>query len=343
MIYLQNINNKRKVTLKDIAELAGVSKTTASLALNKGVGSERISQETREKIEKIAKELKYEVNYMGIALKRQSTMQIALAIPTIYHPFMPEMIRGVEETLRKKGYNIMLLDFTNQNEQDIVSSINKLENGSIDGLLSFAMGNEIVGNLKQDTPIVHIDESDYTPSVRFDSEGAAKELTQYFINKGIKKIAFIGADSNKSTYIAREKGYIETMEKAGLSKWTHLITHVEVSYKGGYSAYKWLTDLNSDEKPEAIVVNTDIIAHALMFNMIKEGIRIPEDVLIGSIDDVELSEIMVPSLTCVRVPAYEMGVRASEMLLDILNGKDLDGKVDIIPTELIIRETSERI
>lgn len=331
---------RKKARLKDIADLVGVSKTTVSLVLNRGVGHQRISQATRNKIETVASKLDYEVDYLGVSLKRQSTMQIALAVPNIYHPFMPEMIRGVEETLREKGYHVLLLNFTNQDSDFVSSSINRLRNGVVDGLISFSMGDLINGETYENMPIVHIDENDYRPAVRFDGQGAGRQLTQHFIDQGLEKIAFIGANSKKLTYTDRQTGHRKAMEEAGLDKWMKLSTNVEVSYKGGQDAFDWISNLSQEDKPEAIVVNTDNVAHALMLRMIKANIRIPQDIAIASIDNIELSKIIIPRLTCIDVPAYEMGARAGDMLLDLLNGKKIEDKVSLVETELIIRESS---
>lgn len=338
---MENVNSRRTkgVTLKDVAKKAGVSVATASLALNQGVGHERIGEETRNLIMETAEEMHYRPNYMARALKRQKTMQIGLAFPNIEHPFTSQFILGLEEVLRKKKYDLLLLNMTNSSGKDALNAIRKVEVGGIDGLIILSMNLKLDGVLTSDIPVIYVDEKSATyPSVLFDARGASEKLASYFIQKGLKKIAYIGTESSTGTFMEREKGYINEMERAGIEDYEKYMVKVPPTLQGGVDAYHWFMELK--EKPEAIITFTDNVAHSMLLHMVGAGVKIPEELQVASIDDVELSRMMVPSLTCAHVPIYEMGLRAGERMLEALSGKNLKQDVIVVPVQIMERQST---
>lgn len=335
-----NLQKKKGVTLKNVAQEAGVSVATASLVLNRGIGSERISKETRELILKIAREMRYRPHYMASALKKQKTMQIGLAIPNIEHPFTPQLIAGVEELLRRNKFYLLLLNMTKSTEYDALDAIRKIEAGGIDGLIILSMDLKLDKLDLGNKPVVYVDERTLAPSICFDARGAASQLTKRFIEKGCRKIAYIGSNSSRTTYLDREEGYVQELGNAGIPLLDKYVVRVEPTLQGGVEAFQWYMQL--EDKPEAIITFTDNVAHSMLLHMTGAGIKVPKDVLLASIDDVELSKMMVPSLTCAHVPAFEMGMRAGEIMLELLEGRNLEGVVDTLPVEIRIRQSSER-
>lgn len=327
-------------TLKDVAKKAGVSVATVSLALNQGVGHERIGEETRNLIMETAKEMHYRPNFMARALKRQKTMQIGLAFPNIEHPFTAHFIMGLESVLHKQKYDLLLLNMTNSTKKDALNAIRKVEVGGIDGLIILSMNLKLNEVLATKIPVVFVDEkSDQYPTVWFDSRGASEQLTRYFLGKGMKKIAYVGTDNKTTTYIEREKGYLGEMEKAGIQDYSRYMVRVNPTLRGGIEAFQWFQNL--EEKPEAVITFTDNVAHSMLLHLIGAGISIPRELQVASIDDVELSRMMVPSLTCAHVPIYEMGVRAGEKMLQLLQGEEVFPSQDVMAVTIMERQSTK--
>lgn len=331
---------EKKSTLKDVAQKVGMSVATVSMALNQSAGYERISAETRNMILAAAEELNYQPHYMAQALKKRNTKLVALAVPNIYHPFTPQLIGGVQDALRENGYHLLLLDLTNSPDTESVRTVLQLESGGIDGLIVHSMSGELGPVAQGKLPIVYLDEKSVSPAVWFDADGATRTLTRHFLEQGIRRIGYVGSSMTPETYTERERGYRTALEEAGAPVDEALICHVSPQLKGGGQAFTWFRNLK--DKPEALVVFTDNVAHALMLQLIRSGVRIPEDLALASVDDVELSALMNPPLTCAWVPAYEMGKRAAYMMMDQLAGKDLSGVVETLPVALHIRASSIR-
>lgn len=341
---MENTRSKKPkgVTLKDVANRAGVSVATASLALNKGVGHERILDETKRFIEETAREMHYRPNYMARALKRQKTMQIGLAFPNIEHPFTSQFIIGLESVLRPKKYDLLLLNMTNSTTKEALNAIRKVDVGGIDGLIILSMNLKLDEVLTSDMPVVYVDEkSDKYPSVWFDARGASEKLTQYFLEKGMEKIAYIGTNSLTSTYVERERGYVKEMKIAGIADYEKYMIKVSPTLQGGVDAYTWF--MNLKEKPEAIITFTDNVAHSMLLHMVGSGVKIPEELQVASIDDVELSRMMVPSLTCAHVPIYEMGILAGRRMLEAIKGESIARSIDVMPVKIIDRQSTGKM
>lgn len=335
----KKLKKAKGVTLKDVANKAGVSVATASLALNKGVGHERILDETKRIIEETAREMQYRPNYMARALKSQQTMQIGLAFPNIEHPFTSQFILGLESILRQEKYDLLLLNMTNSSTKEALNAIRKVDVGGIDGLIVMSMNLNLDEALTSDMPVVYVDEkSDKYPSVWFDARGAAEKLTQYFLNKGMKKIAYIGTNSITTTYVERERGYIDEMSKAGITGCEKYMVKVSPTLQGGVDAYSWY--MNLEDKPEAIITFTDNVAHSMLLHLVGAGIQIPGQLQVASIDDVELSRMMVPSLTCAHVPIYEMGILAGRRMLEAIKGESIAPSIEVMPVKIIDRQST---
>lgn len=330
----------KKATLKEVATLAGTSITTASAVLSKAQNYERFSVETIERVEQAAAQLNYRSNYFAKALRQQQTFQIGLVIPNMSHPFMPLLIRGTGDIARSLGYNLLLIDMTDLSKQKSVKFIrNLIDSSVVDGLIVHAMANELAASV-QDIKTVYIDEHKTSPAVTFAADQAAYELTEMFIGQGHEDIAFINGDLPIDTYKFREIGYKKALKDNGISFHSDFVYRTSATLQGGIEAFEWLRAL--PKKPSAIITFTDVVAHSLLMRMLSFGIKVPDDIAVASIDDVELSAQLIPSLTSIKVDAEEIGRRAAKILIDMINGKDMQGIVETVPTQLIIRQSSHK-
>lgn len=332
--------SSKPARLRDVAREAGVSVATASLVLSQAEGWERISKPTQDRVIDVAERLDYHAHRLARGLRLQHSMQVGLVIPNIFHPFMPPLIRGVGDVVRLNGYNLILLDMSTSDAGEAERCVSTLRGGGIDGLIIQGMAEEFGPSLKN-LPVVYIDEYRVTPVVRFDAEKAGYELTQHLIREGHRRIGFVGSSVRRDTFIMRQQGYEKALADAGIERNLDYVCEVSVNVEGGIRAAQWLVSF--EQPPSAVVVCTDAIALGLLPTLYRLDMRIPLDIAVASIDDVELAALTIPPLTCIHVPAYEIGSRAAKMLLRILSGTQLSHAVDVVPTPLIIRESSRQI
>jgi LacI family transcriptional regulator len=333
-------SSSKPARLRDVAREAGVSVATVSLVLSRAEGCERISKPTQDRVVDAAERLDYHTHCLARGLRLQHSMQVGLVIPNIFHPYMPPLIRGVGDVVRSNGYNLILLDMSTSDAGEAEECVSTLRGGGIDGLIIQGMADEFGPSLKN-LPVVYIDEYRVAPVVRFDAEKAGYELTQHLIHEGHRNIGFIGSDVQRDTFVMRQRGYEKALTDAGIERNADFMCEVSVNVEGGIRAAQWITSF--EQPPSAVVVCTDAIALGLLPSLHRLGVRIPLDIAVASIDDVELAALTMPPLTCIHVPAYEIGSCAAKMLLRILRGTQLNHEVNIVPTPLIIRESSRQV
>lgn len=334
-----------QVTLKTVADCLGLSITTVSMVINKSKGYQRISEKTSRKILQACETLGYKPNFFAQRLKSDRTMQIAAIVPSLYNHFTAPLIEGIESVLHPQGYNLLIFNYEEEKQpQDSVRDpLTRLLVGGIDGVISHIGKAQIESLVSGRLPVIHIDEDiDVTPGVSVDVEKAIYTLTKLFIDHGCTKIAFIGAREREQftyTFYGRRKGYERAMKEHGLAVDPKWMTFVTPTYNGGFEAFDWINQL--EELPEAVVVYTDIVAHVLQSRMVQAGMHIPQDIGIGSLDDTFFSQLMIPPLTSVRIPAFDIGVRAAQLILAAIDGEDVSRVHDRLKTELHERESSQ--
>lgn len=339
-------NPTPRVTLKMLADQLGLSPTTVSLVVNGSKGSARISEDTRQRVLAACREANYIPNYFAQRLKQDRTMQVAMAVSTLYDQFTPPLIDGVKSVMLQNGYNLIIMDFNPDRFYESVDAIHQplmtLLGGAIDGIISH-IGHKPITDLVQNmVPIVHIDDVvESAPCVSADTERAMYLITELFLKRGCRRIAFIGARNRGNfsyTFYARQCGYEKALIDYQMAVDPSLETFVAPSFEGGFEAFNWLIHLNP--LPEAVVVYTDIVAHIVHAKLIQSQIKIPQQIGIASIDDTFQSALLSPPLTSVHIPAYEMGVQAAKLMLDSINGKETSGINHVVDIVLNERESS---
>lgn len=207
---------KKVVTLRQVAEKAGVSMTSASIILNRSGNYKSMSPKTRDKVIQAAEELGYYPNYFAKVLRQQSTMQIGLILPNITNQFMTPLIMGCTEAANRAGYNLNLIDMYGKNNEEMRENVQFLkQTGMVDGLIINAVG-EIVSEAVGDFPAVYIDSKGLLPSVTFTEKKSIYDLTTLFLRQGLRRIAYIGGEETRTAYVLREQGYRDAMRDYGL-------------------------------------------------------------------------------------------------------------------------------
>jgi len=329
------------INLKDIAELAGVSTATVSRALN---NPEIVSESARSKVESAIAAAGYMPNINAKRLRTRKAHSILVVSPDVSDPFCASIIRGVENTAAKLGYAVLLGD----TQGDIARArtyASMVGSGHVDGLLYFGIRSpyelpESVHAHRRDLPLVYI--CSYTidrkPNVGIDNIGAARLAVEHLIGLGHRRVAVIAGLKDHPETTARLKGYQGAMATHGLPVTDDLIAFGDFSFESGITACNTL--LASPDRPTAIFCHNDRMGLGAVQALWHRGMRVPADMSIVSFDDLEFASFSCPPLTTIAQPMHAIGVRAVEILHDLMQGKEPETYSELLPVELIIREST---
>ncbi|MCM3717626.1 LacI family DNA-binding transcriptional regulator [Fictibacillus phosphorivorans] len=329
------------VTIKDIARLSGVSKSTVARILS---NSGSYSDVSKEKVLKIAQELNYKPNSLARAMITKKTNNIGLVIhsriyPVISHPFFASIVSSAVDAATKQGYSVMVF-----NDKEIQNSLDNIRQKQMDGIiLAGYVDKSIVQELKSNyIPVVLvndlIDTTYETSYVINDDFGGSFQAIQYLIDSGHKTIGFIHGPKDSQSYHQRLSGYKEAF-KQGKIEWDerYVVYQETPNIEGGIQATKQL--LAADPLPTAIFAGNDMMAIGVIKEIKSRGLQVPYDIAVVGFDDIEFSSIYEPALTTVRTDKKLMGEMAVQELIRQLEGAD-EANTITLPTELIIREST---
>lgn len=333
-----------KLTIKDIARMAEVSTATVSMILNNKDGN--ISTETREKVLKIVKENNYILNTMARSLVTRQTKTIGLVLPDIANPFFPELARGAEDKASEAGYSIIFCN-TDDDLGKEEKYINMLAEKMVDGIV-FTHSAKRAGGVspidRADIPVILIDRdfdsSNVKGKVLVDNLEGAYKAVRHLISRGYKKIAFITGALTSNTAKDRHAGYRKALEDSGIKYDKSYVRAGQYKSEWGLTAAKQLLDEGLDF--DAVFCGNDLIAISVIKLLKSKGYSIPKDIGIVGFDDIYMASVVEPGLTTVKQPNYEMGYKAVELLVDVLekSGKAAEPRTIILDTELIIRSST---
>jgi len=329
-----------RVTIKDIAKKVGVTPATVSMVIN---NSPKISQETKEKVLKAIREMNYHPNYIGRSLVKGETNNIAVVASFFASLFALESVRGIEINLRKTPYNLILYSTKgmDENEEDLLRRI--LYERRADGviIISLKAKKELMEEFrKENVAAVFIEEivEDF-PTVKFNNIKAAYIATEHLIKNKRKNIGLIVGNKGLNAE-ERLRGYKEALSHYNIDfDKDKVVEVVDYSFEDGEKALNILMEKN--KKIDAVFCAAgDITAIGFMDAAKEKGIIIPDDIAIIGFDDIYLANLTTPGLTTIRQPITKMGMQAFDLLLDVIKGKEEDGKKIIsFEPELIIRES----
>jgi DNA-binding LacI/PurR family transcriptional regulator len=333
-----------KLQMEDIAHLAGVSTSTVSRALN---GSSLVNVETRERIETLARSLKYSVNVGASNLRLQRNRTVAVVLPfdaiTRQHvsdPFFVSLLGGLADALTARGYD-MLLSRIDAERLDLAGDL---------AASGRAMGVILIGQWRhhdqinelatRQAPIVVwgacLPQQSYC-TIGGDNITGGKLATEHLIANGCRRIAFFG-DVELPEIGQRFEGYRQALTRHGLTPADELKLHAPFIEGSAHAAVAKL--INKKIPFDAIFAASDLLAMEAMSALRERGLQVPRDLAVVGYDDIVLSRYYHPSLTTIRQPVIAGGEAMVDALLKIVDGKR--PKSRILPTELVIRESSAR-
>ena len=335
------MEQKKAITIRDVAKAAGVSKSTVSQFLNKRY--EYMSDKTRKNIEKIIEELNFHPNHFASNLKKRKTTMVGIIVANILHVFSTEIIRIIEKELGKQGIQVIICNADNDPEKEI-AYLNLLTSRNVDGLILFPTGvnySEYNRLIKEDLPVVFIDrkiEGIQADAVLLDNEAASFLAVSTLLKHNKDRIALITepVNNNISPRIERIEGYKKALSFFKCNYLEELLCSNELSLLKENLKQIFQSDL----KPNGIIAGNDLVLKEVLSFLKENHISIPEEVSVIGIDDISYADIYYPSLTTIAQPTNEMGLKAAEILLEYFKGNS--PRVPIVyrfSPQLMLRES----
>ena len=335
------------VSTRDVAQLAGVSTASVSRCIN---NSNKLSVETRERIMAAIKKLSYTPNPLARDFRRGRTNMLLVVLPSIGDPFFTDVMRGVHEEARKRGYGVIISD-TQLNSLTANEVETMLISRQADGIILFGtaspFGNEILGTRSRRAIPIVIGCEAITPelaqyaSVHIDNIQAAREATNHLIGLGHRNIAFIAGVPGSLLTADREKGFRLAVDAAGVRMDQPVVVDGGLNIEGAGQAARRLLAMKS--RPTAIFCANDETAIGAAHAIIESGFRIPEDMSLVGFDDTRYAGVMRPALTTIRQPAEEIGVRSVQSICREIENPRKKAPIpvpEIVPHQLIVREST---
>ncbi len=328
------------VTIKDIARQAGVSVATVSRTLT---GKEGMSAETRERILQISKSLNYYPNLRARGLVAKKPDVLGIVIPrtsefTFSNPFYAEVLKGIGKKARELGQYLL---FSFQEEEGYAQMF---QHGLAAGIIVVANRIDdprLQEAWKMKVPVVLIPGYPWKqqiPSVDGDSFDGILKAVNYLAELGHRRIAFLNGPSNSKYSIQRLAGYRRGLTRNRLPFRKDWVYEFDAAQEGGYEGMGKF--LSVAEVPTAVLVINDFSAMGALRAAREKGWRVPNDISIVGFGDVPFSSMTDPPLTTIREPFQEMGHEAASMLLKIVQGEKLSSRNQILPVELVIRDST---
>lgn len=337
-----------RLTIKDIAKHLGVSISTVSKALN---DSYEISEATKERIRKFAKENNYRPNITAVNLKNKKTKTIGILIPNMLNYFLAQVFKGIETIASKNGYKIISC-ISNESYEKELEAVKMLSNGSIDGLI-LSLAEETLKKrnflhfqdaIDNGIPIVMFDR--VAPNIECDKvitndfEGTVTTV-KHLYKTGHKNIAFISTISDLKVGERRYLGYVKGLEDLNIPINKNIIVNI---FEEDYKKYETILAPIFEKNPIDSVITTDeSSAIAAMKVAIKMGYNIPKDFSVISFSNGILARHSSPKMTTVSQHGEIMGATAARMLINKLEKKVKHIETKVIKTDLVVRESTRPI
>lgn len=333
-----------KVSIKQVAELAGVSIATVSRCLNQ---PEQVKEATRAKVEKAIAETGYLPNALARDIRRGHTNIILVALPSIGDPFFTEVMAGLSSVADQHGFSIAIneTEFNTLTAQEIGSILMSRQADGIILLASdFPFGSEALDLAgRRGQPIVIgceaiSEDLSRFPSVHIDNVAAAKEATDFLISQGHRKIAFIAGTRTSLLTVDRERGYLTAMREAGLEPEPGWVVEGKQNLAGAMEATRKL--LEHAHRPTAIFCATDEMAIGSLHTVKSHGLSVPADISIMGFDDIRYAAVTDPPLTTIAQPARLIGERVAAQLVNAINNtSNQKAESEIVPYKLVVRQS----
>lgn len=326
-------------TIVTVAKVSGVSVASASRALN----GRPVSPDVQRKVLAAAEQLGYVPDAAARSLRERRTGQLAFAVPDIGNPFYVTMMSGIESLTKTEGYRL-LVHSTDGDSADEVALIESMSRNYVDGLILSPL--RVTDGLlralaRSPAPIIvasDLPDGCLVDRVRTDNASGVELAVKHLLALGRRRLAMVNGPAETLPGAVRGRAFQQAVVAAGLPADPDSIEHAaDFTHAAGRAAARRLL---SRTEPDAVMCANDLIAVAVIRTLAETGRRVPEDVAVVGIDDTELAEFHLPSITSVSLESVDLGRLAARMLLDRIADPDLPPRREVIEPRLVVREST---
>lgn len=340
------MSNKKKTTIKDIANVLNISPAAVSKALN---DDSRISEKTKEAVKQIAKNLNYQPNLLASALRKGKSNLVGVIVPRTNSNFFSSVIQNIEEVLNKKGYNIIITQ-SNESYKKECSNIDALLFTQVDGIIA-SMANETI-NLEyyekiksKGIPLILFDRGENDLNVDYigiNDYDSSHLIIEHLIDQGCKRIAHIGGYRHTRIFNNRIKGYIDAVKKHHLPLENELLLESSLTIEDGREKMQQLLAL--ENRPDAVYISADYAALGALQVLNENNIKVPEDIALVGFGNEPFTAMTTPSITSINQHSEDIGKQAALTFLERVKNPGIKQTLNkyILNAELIVRESSNR-
>ena len=327
--------------IKKVSELAGVSTATVSRTLK---SPDQVSEATREKVLEAVKAAGYRPNWLASSVKSGRSNTMVVLVPNLVNPFFMRIIGGIEQAAQEKGFSVLLGDTQGSPEREHEYASMVLTNRA-DGLIQLdhsfpfsAADADLAGDLPMVSVCERIHSEKKYPVIELDNYAASRALAHHLLGYGHKHFAAIVGQVSSQIYRERLAGIRSVLQEEQIPFEQSQITGGAYTIEAGIAGIAHLLSL--PQRPTAIFCFNDDIAIGAVHAIKKAGLRVPEDISVVGFDNIKVSAFIDPPLTTVDQPAYDMGRRAVDVLVSQIRGEPLARSKEVLPFQLIERESS---
>ena len=334
---------QRRTSLKDLADRLGVSIATVSRALR---NSHEVGEELKTKIQALAKELNYRLNPFAQSLRKEAPRVIGVIVPNLVTHYYAAVLDGIEDYATRAGYSVISANSHESHERESLLLDNFLDM-HVEGIIACLAQDTVDYSHfrelhKMGIPLVFFARTclpELFSQVVANGDVAAQEATQHLIDKGARRIAFIGGPNHLDMVRRRKHGYLEALRENRIAIDRSLVVCGKIDFE--VARKSTLDLLQREERPDAILAFNDILTYAAFDAIKAASLRIPDDVAIIGFTDGDTAAFVTPRLSAIMDQAHEQGMKACELLMRNING---DPKIyqEVVPMILKIRESSEK-
>lgn len=334
---------KRNVNIKDVAAKAKVHPSTVSRVLNPETRS-MVSKTVAERVSKIAAEMGYARSTLAYGLRTGRTHTVGVVIPDLTNPMFPPIIRGIERSLAKQGYNVILAD--SDNDQKIeMSIVESMVSRNVDGLILATAHREdsVVSTcVEEDIPLVLVNRTIDAHSVTAvinDDEHGINLAVSHLAELGHRSIAYIGGPQNTTTGHDRYLAFKKLLRDGRFESHSDIILNCK-AFTVAEGRNGFLAMLRKDREFTAVVAANDLLALGCYDALLELGLKCPADISVTGYNDMPFMDRVSPALTSVLIPHKEIGIEAAELLLERIRKPESAVRTVNLQPELIIRAST---
>jgi LacI family transcriptional regulator len=326
-------------TIRDVAREAGVSVATVSRVFN---NSGPVRPATRDRIDAVAKRLRYAPNSAAQSLSARRSATIGVVLPDLFGEFFSEVIRGIDQAVQQGGFHLLVS--SSHNDRAEIEAAVRAMRGRVDGLLVMSPGldaDTLAANLPDRLPVVllncEVDDRSFD-SLNIDNFGGARAMAEHVLGLGHRRIGVIGGSPRNHDARERLSGTVAAVEAAGL--WRSALVEAEGAFTeaSGYRGAELL--LAESPRPTAIIAANDSMAVGALGAARDAGLRVPAELTVVGFDDIPIARYVTPPLTTVRVDIPRLGQQAAQRLFEQIEAKNGQERVQSVqPTELVVRRS----